>query len=51
MSVVVKIVNIIVARSSPIHSQFKDVLIEIETEYSDFLLHAEVRWKLGEGFK
>ena len=44
MSVVVKIVNVIVARSSLIHRQFKDFLIEVEAEYGDFLLYAEVRW-------
>ena len=41
---VVKIVNVIVARSFLIHRQFKDFLIEIEAEYDDLLLHAEVRW-------
>ena len=44
MSVVVKIVNVIVARSSLIHRQFNDFLIEIEAEYGDLLLYAEVRW-------
>ena len=42
MSVMVKIVN--VARSSLIHRQFKDFLIEIEAEYGDLLLYAEVCW-------
>jgi len=44
MSVVVKIVNTIAARSSLIHRQFKEFLSEIEAEYGDLLLHAEVRW-------
>jgi len=44
MSVVVKIVKLIVARSSLIHRQFKDFLIEIEAEYGDLLLYAEVCW-------
>jgi len=44
MSVVVKIVNIIVARSSLIHRQFKEFLNEIEAEYGDLLLHTEIRW-------
>ena len=44
MSVVVKIVNIIVARSSLIHRQLKEFLNEIEAEYGDLLLHTEIRW-------
>ncbi|XP_055386148.1 general transcription factor II-I repeat domain-containing protein 2B-like [Condylostylus longicornis] len=44
MKTVVKIVNIITARSALTHRRFKSFLQEIEAEYGSLLLHSEVRW-------
>ncbi|KFM58827.1 Zinc finger MYM-type protein 6, partial [Stegodyphus mimosarum] len=44
MEKVVKIVNMIKARSALIHRRFKAFLEEIESKYGDLLLHSEIRW-------
>ncbi|XP_013786439.1 general transcription factor II-I repeat domain-containing protein 2-like [Limulus polyphemus] len=44
MSVVIKITNTIIARSALNHRKFKTFLEQIECEYSDLLMHTEVRW-------
>ena len=43
MSVVVRIVNFIVARALS-HRQFRALLSEVNSEYGDLLLHCDVRW-------
>ncbi|XP_035220449.1 protein ZBED8-like [Stegodyphus dumicola] len=43
MEKVVKIVNMIIARSALIHRRFKAFLEEIESKYGDLLLHSEMR--------
>ncbi|KFM62917.1 General transcription factor II-I repeat domain-containing protein 2A, partial [Stegodyphus mimosarum] len=47
MENVVKIVNMIIARSALIHRRFKAFLEEIESKYGDLLLHSEIRWLRG----
>ena len=43
MNLVIEIVNSILSKAL-YHRQFKEFLNEIETQYSDFLLHNKVRW-------
>uniref|UniRef100_A0A8C4X7H4 HAT C-terminal dimerisation domain-containing protein n=1 Tax=Erpetoichthys calabaricus TaxID=27687 RepID=A0A8C4X7H4_ERPCA len=43
MELVIKIVNTIVAKAL-YHRQFKEFLVEMESEYADLLLHNKVRW-------
>uniref|UniRef100_A0A0L8HWL3 HAT C-terminal dimerisation domain-containing protein n=1 Tax=Octopus bimaculoides TaxID=37653 RepID=A0A0L8HWL3_OCTBM len=44
METIVKIVNFIVSRSSMTNRQFKSLLQVSESEYTDLLLHSNVRW-------
>ncbi|XP_029635441.1 general transcription factor II-I repeat domain-containing protein 2A-like [Octopus sinensis] len=44
METVVKIVNLIVSRSSLTHRQSKSLLQELDSEYADLILHSNVRW-------
>ncbi|GBM50739.1 General transcription factor II-I repeat domain-containing protein 2A [Araneus ventricosus] len=43
MNLVIKIINSILAEAT-YHRQFKDFLEEIESQFSDLLLHNKVRW-------
>ncbi|GBM37024.1 Zinc finger BED domain-containing protein 5 [Araneus ventricosus] len=43
MSLVIKIINSILAKALD-HRQFKDFLEEIDSQFSDLLLHNKVRW-------
>lgn len=43
MELVIKIINSIVAKAL-YHRQFKEFIIEVESEYADLLLHNKVRW-------
>lgn len=43
MNLVIKIINSILAKAL-YHHQFKEFLEEIESQYSDLLLHNKVRW-------
>jgi len=44
METVIKIVNFIVSRSSLIHRQFKFILQEMESAYTDLPLYSNARW-------
>jgi hypothetical protein len=44
METVIKISNIIVSRSSMTHRQFKSLLQEKKSVYTDLLLYSNVRW-------
>ena len=44
METVFKIVNFIVSRPSLIHRQFKSLLQEMESAYTDLPLYSNVRW-------
>ena len=44
MKTVINIVNFIVSRSSLIHRQFKSLLQEAESAYTDLPLYSNVRW-------
>ncbi|KAG8453209.1 hypothetical protein GDO86_000003 [Hymenochirus boettgeri] len=43
MELVIKIINSIIAKALN-HRQFKEFLVEMESEYADLLLHNKVRW-------
>jgi hypothetical protein len=43
MELVIKSVNTIVAKALS-HCQFKEFLVEMESEYADLLLHHKVHW-------
>jgi hypothetical protein len=43
MNSIIKIINCILAKVL-YHSQFNEFLEEIESQYSDLLLHNKVRW-------
>ncbi|GBO14625.1 hypothetical protein AVEN_76233-1 [Araneus ventricosus] len=43
MNLVIKIINSILAKAL-YHRQFKDFLEEIDSQFSDLLLHNKVRW-------
>jgi len=44
METVIKIVNFIVSRTSLIHRQFKSLLQEMESAYTDLPLYSNVHW-------
>ncbi|XP_036275872.1 general transcription factor II-I repeat domain-containing protein 2A isoform X2 [Pipistrellus kuhlii] len=43
MELVINMINSIIAKA-PNHCQFKEFLVEMESEYPDLLLHNKVRW-------